>query len=75
MQTAVLEPGKVREADQQKRGGGRKPAANSACGPPNERDFLHRLRQRSLQDERWQLLDSLRPLLDLAGLDRDLVNS
>ena len=75
MQTAVLEPGKVREADQQKRGGGRKPAANSACGPQNERAFLHRLRQRSLQGERWQLLDSFRPLLDLAGLDRDLMNS
>jgi len=39
MQTAVLEPGKVREADQQKRGGGRKPAANSACGLQNERAF------------------------------------
>lgn len=75
MQTAVQEPGKVREADQQKRGIGRKPAAIFACGPPNERAFLHRLHQRSLQDENCQLLDSSRPLLDLAGLDRDLVNS
>ena len=55
MQTAVLEPGKVKEADQQKRAGGRESAAIFVCGPPNARAFLLCLRQRSLADERRKL--------------------
>ena len=75
MQTAVLEPGNVREADLQKTWQRPNISCHFRSGPPNERAFLHRLRQGSLQDERGQLLDLSRPLFDLAGLDRDLVNS
>ena len=75
MQTAVLEPGKVREADQQKRASGRKSAAISVCGPPNARDFLLRLCQRSLADERRKLFHTLQLQLYLSGLNHGLAKS